>query len=86
MTVSHRLTGYDRITEQLALAYDIPASHDALSRRLAEVDTADEDAVGIYVFGDEVAKRLASALGIDINVDRYEWCLEPAPKVLAAVS
>ena len=86
MTVSHRLTGYDRATERLAIAYDIPLSLTTLSWNLAGVDAADEGAVGIYILHDESARRLAAAMGLVIDVDQYEWCLEPAPRPLAAAS
>ncbi len=80
MTPTHRLTGYDRATERLAIALSIPLGKTPLARELAGVGPNDADAVGIYVLENAQAQRLARELGTEVDTDRFEWCLEPLPQ------
>ncbi len=77
MSVVHRLTGYDKKTEWLALEYDIPASKLRHAKELAGVRHEDIDAVGSYPLSISQARSLARLVNQMINVDRYSWFLEP---------
>jgi hypothetical protein len=84
MTITHRLTGYDKVTERLILAHAIPKVKVPMARQLAGVAPEDEYAVGVYPLQLAEAERLACELGQTVDTDRYDWCLEPMPQPLSA--
>ena len=77
MTVVHRLTGYDKATERLAIEHDIPASKLKHAKELAGVRHEDVDATGSYPLSAIQARAMAKLVKQMINVDRYSWFLEP---------
>ena len=78
MSVPHQLTGYDKRTEKLVYAYDIPRTKDHLVRDVAGVPQRDTDGLGSYHLSPEQARKIAAAIGARINTDRYDWFVEPA--------
>jgi hypothetical protein len=84
MTITHRLTGYDKVTERLILSHVIPKRKVPVARQLAGVAPEDRDAVGVYPLQHAQAERLAQELGETVDTDRYDWCLEPMPQTLSA--
>lgn len=85
MNVSHRLTGYDKVTELLVFAHDIPRERDRAAREIAHVPATDADAVGGYPLRSSEARAVARLIGTTINVDRYDWCYEPVAVPLRRV-
>ena len=77
MTVVHRLTGYDKKTEQLAMEHDIPETKLKYAKDVAGVEYEDMDAIGSYPLNISQTKAIAKLVGLIINVDRYYWFLEP---------
>lgn len=60
MSVTHRLTGYDRITRALAFDYDVPRVMMYLARELAGVGPGDPDMLKVYVLNRDRAIRLVA--------------------------
>jgi hypothetical protein len=79
MSVTHKLTGYERITRGLAFDYDVPRVMMYLARELAGVGSGDPDMLNVYVLNWDRAIRLGRAMEKALNTERYEWRLEPAP-------
>ena len=77
MSTIHRVTGYDKRTELLAFAFDVPADHMTELRRLANVDPADDEALGSYPLDSVAARALAHSLNLPMAVERCDWFLEP---------
>jgi hypothetical protein len=77
MSVTHRLTGYDRITRALAFEYDVPRVAMYLARELAGVGPGDPDMLSVYVLIGDRATRLGRAMEKVLNTGRFEWRLEP---------
>lgn len=77
MTVVHRLTGYDKQTEWLAIEHDVPASKLEHAKELAGVRPEDTDATGSYPLSISQARSIGRLVNQMINVDRYSWFLEP---------
>jgi len=84
MTVSHRLTGFDKKTERLALSHDIPRSKEQLARQVVEAAPDDPELIFVYPLTDTQVRRIARAIGKDLNIDRYDWFLEPMPQPIDA--
>jgi hypothetical protein len=83
MSVTHRLTGYDRRSEALVFAHEIPRTKTNLARDAAGVPPQDVAAVGAYPLRPDQARRIAVAIGARINTERYEWFLEPTTAAAA---
>ena len=77
MSTVHRVTGYDKRTELLAFAFDVPAGHLTELRRLANVDPADDEAIGSYPLDAATARTVAHRLNLPMAVERCDWFLEP---------
>ncbi|HJU16020.1 MAG TPA: hypothetical protein VJ770_06090 [Stellaceae bacterium] len=75
--IVHQLTGYDRETELLAVEYDIPSRLLSEVKRMAEVSAEDPEAVGSYPLRRDQASNIAKLLGIHIDVDGFDFFLEP---------
>jgi hypothetical protein len=73
----HRLTGYDRKTELLAIACDIPASDFLRAKEIARVGPDDPDAIGSYPLDQDQVNNIAKLLGSTVEVSRYDFFLEP---------
>lgn len=77
MMLMHRLTGYEKATEKLFLAHEIPRSQDRMAREVAAVSPRDFDAVGAYPLDPEKARRIARLINKDLNTEKYDWFFEP---------
>lgn len=77
MTVAHRITGYDRRTECLAMQRPVP--HDVLApiRALVGVPATDDDAIGSYPLDPSMVPAIARQLGAGLWPDLYDLFLEP---------
>jgi hypothetical protein len=73
----HRLTGYDKNTELLAVERDVPAKHINRVKEIARVGPDDPDAVGSYPLDRDQAERIAYLLGTKIDARSYNFFLEP---------
>ncbi|MEL6059743.1 MULTISPECIES: DUF7683 domain-containing protein [unclassified Methylobacterium] len=77
MTIGHIVAGYDKATERLAIEHDVPASLFEKVRILAEVPDTDREALGSYPLSLSAVRALASKIRAPLNVDAYDWFLEP---------
>ena len=70
------LSGYDRDTEFLVTLDIVPAYRLAAVSRIAAVPSSDPDLLGVYPLTDAQAERIAVLAGADLDLERYEYCLE----------
>jgi hypothetical protein len=78
MSVVHRLNGYDKRTEVIVFRHDVPNEKLRQAKEYARVPVSDPLAVGSYPVLPNAARKLAWEIGlISIDVDRYDWFLEP---------
>lgn len=82
MTIAHRLTGYDKVTDRLVIAHEIPVSKMPQAIEIADVPATDRDAIGVYPLTREQALNIASFIETDINMERYDWFFEPTSVAL----
>jgi hypothetical protein len=77
MTVVHRITGYDKRRGNLTFEHDIPRDKLRLVRYLARVVREDSESIGSYELTPDRAKKIARLIHRMINVEEYDWFLEP---------
>lgn len=75
--VVHRLTGYDRKTELLAIRRDIPREDISRVKEIARVGPDDPDAIGSYPLDPERAQEIARLLSLTTDAGEYDFFLEP---------
>ena len=76
MSVSLRVTGYDKLTEALVLEHPVPESAVSEAQSLAHVDLSD-DGWGSYPLEPKAAVKLGVRMDWTLDVDAYDWFLEP---------
>lgn len=77
MNAIHRITGYEKRTERLEIEHDVPPERLSDFRKLAHVPSTDTHALGSYRLEPDAVRKAASKLRIRLNVDAYDWFLEP---------
>ena len=77
MSIVHTVTGYDKRTERAAIEHVVPDEAFDDVRGLAGVPETDRDAIGSYPLDARAAWAIATRLAASMNVDRYDWVLEP---------
>jgi hypothetical protein len=83
--ITHRLVGYDRISERVAVEYEVPGRFLEFAKKVAKVRADDPEAVLCYRLDDLQAQDLAAAIGAKIDNDQLNFYLEgfaeaaPAP-------
>jgi hypothetical protein len=70
----YRLVGYDRRTERLAQRYDIPP---AKAKKAKDLVGLEPDDIGDMPLTDPQARSIAAMIGAEIDIDRFEYFLEP---------
>jgi hypothetical protein len=75
--IVHRLTGYDRKTELLAIECEIPVGDITRVKEIAGVGPSDPDAIGSYPLDQGQVERVVRLLGAEIDAERYDFFLEP---------
>lgn len=76
MTVVYHLCGYDKTTERLAAEFPIPTRFLPTVRTFVEPEPDDHDLVLPYTLTADAVVRLAEALGLAIEPDRYHYYFE----------
>ena len=77
MSVVHRVVGYDKVSERLARACDVPAEFVGAARRIADAPEDVAEAPGAFPLGNTATMRLSALLGIPMSDTQYDWFLEP---------
>jgi hypothetical protein len=77
VSVIHKLTGYDKVSEKLAAQIDVPISQLGQAKQVAGVGQEDPEAALSYPLTSEQAKRIGQTIGQFVDTDRYLWFLEP---------
>jgi len=80
--VTHHLNGYRRATDELAAQHAVPPSVLALARQLAAVGSDDPGAALSYALDADAARRICSALGIELD-RALDYFLEPVGEIPA---
>jgi hypothetical protein len=76
VTVVYHLCSYDRTTGKLVAEYPVPARLVPTIRTFIDPVPDDRDLVLSYALTDSAALRLAEALGLTIDPDRYHYYFE----------
>jgi len=74
--VTHRLVGYDRSTEAVAVEYEIPERFLDFAKGVAGVGSDDPDAVMCYQLSPSEARDLAGTIDAPIDTDRLDFFME----------
>lgn len=77
MTVVHRVTGFDKGTEEIEREFDVPEDLVLAARRLAEAPDDWQEAPGAFPLNGQAVWAISTMLKTPLNVDRYDWFLEP---------
>lgn len=77
MTVVHRVSGFDKGTEQLEREFDVPADFVLAARRIADAPDDWQAAPGAFPLEGQAVWAISAMLKTPLNVDRYDWFLEP---------
>jgi hypothetical protein len=77
MSAFHKITGYEKRTERLERALDVPADRLADVLAIARVPPADTEALGSYPLDATAIHLVGLKLGTALNADAYDWYLEP---------
>lgn len=77
MAVVHRVTGFDKSTEALGCELDVPEGLVLAARRIAEAPDLWQDAGGAFPLNEQAVQAVGAMLKTPLNVDRYDWFLEP---------
>lgn len=87
--VEHRLVGYDKRTERVAVEHAIPVARMPVVKKIARVPRDDPQAVHCYALDRSQARDIAGELGVKLNLDRCDYFLEgfaPAQPVAGAAA
>lgn len=76
MSVVHRITGYDRVTEALTEQHAVPRWLLPAAKAAARVSADDPDAVWSYKLSADAANRLATAMHVVLDTARNDYFLE----------
>jgi hypothetical protein len=76
MSVVHRITGYDRVTEALTEQHTVPPRLLPAAKAAAQISADDADAVWSYKLGADAAHRLAAAMHVALDTTRNDYFLE----------
>ena len=77
MNVSLRVAGYDKQTERLSVEHELPSYAVDEARELAQIG-ADDDGLGAYPLAPAAAVILGLKIDHPLNVNLYDWFVEPA--------
>jgi hypothetical protein len=70
------LAGYDKRTEFLSMAIDLPIDVVDFARRVAKVPVSDPDVLGVYPLRAQQAAQIAGEAKLSLDPTEYDYCLE----------
>ena len=76
MSVTWHFRGYDRETEFLGSDIGIGPAKRAAARRILRESAHDPDVADPHELTPDQAHRLAAALGVSIDLARFDWFVE----------
>ena len=76
MNAAVKLTGYDKSTEFLSVALDLPNDVVDFARRVAGVPATDPNVLGVYPLSPQQAAQIAGKAALPLDVAEYDYCLE----------
>jgi hypothetical protein len=76
MSVTYALVGYDRKTERISVAHEIPDSYVGFALYIARAGASD-DRAGSYPLEPGQARDIAGTLDISLDVAGLDFFLEP---------
>ena len=74
--ITHRLVGYDRVTDRVADEHPVPAAVLPRAKQIARVPADDPDAAACYHLSSSGARDLAGFISVGINTERHDYFLE----------
>jgi hypothetical protein len=76
MSVVHRITGYDRVTEALTEQHTVPLRLVPAAKAAAQINADDPEAVWSYPLGVNAVHRLATAMHVVLDTAHNDYFLE----------
>jgi hypothetical protein len=76
MALTYKLVGYDRGSELLAVEHALPPASVARAKIIAGV-AAPPEIIGDWPLSLDQARSIAEIAGVTVDLDRYDWSLEP---------
>lgn len=77
MRVVYKLVGYDKRSEKLAVAYEVPLSDVARAKSIAGISIEDDTQVGDWELTTKQSNEIARLIQAKLDADRYDCFLEP---------
>ncbi len=77
LRVIYKLTGYDKRTEKLAVAFEVPRGDAARAKRIAGIAIEDDTQVGDWELTSGQSHAIARLIRAEFDADRYDCFLEP---------
>ena len=74
--ISHRLVGYDPVSERVAVEYEIPESRLDYAKRVAGIGADDPEAILCYKLTGEQTRDIAGAIGIVVDAETLNFYME----------
>jgi hypothetical protein len=76
MALVYKLVGFDRVTESLALSYDIPRKTARKAKTIAGI-AGNLNIIADWPLSRDQAGAIAQLIGEDVDLAEYDWSLEP---------
>jgi hypothetical protein len=75
--VVYNLVGYDKRTEKLTVAFDVPRGNVARAKSIAGIAIDDDTQVGDRELTSGPSEEIARLIHAELDADRYDCFLEP---------
>ena len=76
MRLTHRLRGFDKQTDELAVEFDIPDALTISLKRIVGAYQDDPDLAGLYELTPDQARTIATAINVSIDLEKYDFFLD----------
>lgn len=78
MVMIYKLVGFDRATEEPEITQDIPRDKVSRAKKIAGI--ANKPAIfADWPISRDQARAITDLIGVEFDVDRFDWALEPYP-------
>jgi hypothetical protein len=77
MRIVYKLVGYDKQSEKLVVAFEVPRSDLARAKRIAGITIEDDTQVGDWELTAKQSNEIARLIQAKLDADRYDCFLEP---------
>jgi hypothetical protein len=76
MNADVKLTGYDKQSDFLSVAFTVPTDVIDAARHIAGVPETDPDVLGVYPLTAQQAAEIADKAALPLDLSAFDYCLE----------